>query len=407
MLTSCLTTIKSHIQSYCSKTYENSGINLFWSIKNSGEFLNKLTNKHFRINSISTYDFSTLYTTLPHNLIKDKLNNLICKVFAREKHTFLACNYNKAFFTDNAYKGFHLWTYEDVCKALLFLLDNIYVRYGHKVCRQAIGIPMGTNCAPLIADLFLYCYERDFMLKLSKDKQSHIIEAFNDTSRYLDDICNIDNKYFSIIFQYIYPKELVLNKANLNDLDASFLDLHLTITDGTVTSKIYDKRDDFNFDIVNYPQLDGDIPRATSYGVYISQLIRFARACSKVEDFHARNFPMTTKLLQQGYRYHKLRKTFRKFYNRSQVLLSKYNTNLKSFMILGIAHPEFYGDVVYKLRKIECHSNFKICFSKTICKFRNKGYKTNILEYSAKLALQSNKLNNHHHLFVDTMTFQD
>ena len=80
----------------------------------------------------------------------------------------------------------------------------------------------------------------------------------------------------------IYPTELQLNKANSSDTEAPFLDLNLSITNGIVSSKIYDKRDDFNFEIVNFPFLDGDVPRSPSYGVYISQLIRFTRVCSKV-----------------------------------------------------------------------------------------------------------------------------
>ena len=84
----------------------------------------------------------------------------------------------------------------------------------------------------------------------------------------------------------------------------------MSITNGTASSKIYDKRDDFNFEIVNFPFLDGDVPRSPSHGIYISQLIRFARVCSNVEDFNKRNLFLTAKLLKQGYRYHKIRKAF-------------------------------------------------------------------------------------------------
>ena len=98
----------------------------------------------------------------------------------------------------------------------------------------------------------------------------------------------------------IYPTELQLNKANSSDTEAPFLDLNLSITNGIVSSKIYDKRDDFNFEIVNFPFLDGDVPRSPSYGVYISQLIRFARVCSNVDDFNNRNLFLTAKLLKQG-----------------------------------------------------------------------------------------------------------
>ena len=121
------------------------------------------------------------------------------------------------------------------------------------------------------------------MLSLSDNNQADIIEAFNSTSRYLDDLLNIDNPYFEQMHMVgqIYPTELQLNKANSSDTEAPFLDLNLSTTNGIVSSKIYDKRDDFNFEIVNFPFLDGDVPRSPSYGVYISQLIRFARVCSK------------------------------------------------------------------------------------------------------------------------------
>ena len=153
----------------------------------------------------------------------------------------------------------------------------------------------------------------DFMTSLSDVKQAEIIEAFQSTSRYLEDLLIIDNPYFEGMANRIYPPELQLNKANNSDTEAPFLDLHLSISNGFVSSKIYDNRDDFDFDIVSFPFLNGDVPRSTSYGVYISQLIRFARVCSHVADFNARNKSLTAKLLKQGDRYHKLRKTFSNF----------------------------------------------------------------------------------------------
>ena len=190
---------------------------------------------------------------------------------------------------------------------------------------------MGTNCAPLVADLFLFCYERDFMMSLSDDTPVDIIEAFNSLSRYLDDFLNIHNPYFEGMVIQIYPNELQWNKANSTDIEAAILDLYLLISNGFVSSKIYDKRDGFDFDIVNFPFLDDDVPRAPSYSVYISQLIWFARVSSHLADFNARNKTLTANLLQQGYRYHKLRKAFSKFYCRHYELISKYDTGLKHF----------------------------------------------------------------------------
>ena len=213
----------------------------------------------------------------------------------------------------------------------MYLLVNIYNRFGTKLYRQIVAISMGTNCAPLVADLFLFCCERDFMTSLSDVKQAESIEAFKSTSRYLDDLLNrsIENPYFEGMVNRIHPPELQLNKANTSDTEAPFLDLHLSVSNGFFSSKINNKRDDFDFDIVNFPFLDGDVLHSTSYGVYISQLIRFARVSSHVADFNARNKRLTAKLLQQGYRYHELRKTFSKLYRRHYELVSKFNVELK------------------------------------------------------------------------------
>ena len=187
--------------------YERSGKYLFWSLKNSCEVLNKLKSRGFRAFNLSTYDFSTLYTTLPYNLIKDVLVDLIERTFQREGSLYIACNDKNAFFTD-AVRNYNLWSCQKVCEALTFLLDNVYIRFGSKLYRQIVGIPLGTNCAPLVADLFLFCYERDFMLSLSEDNQSDVIEAFNSTSRYLDDLLSIDNNFFDSMVNRIYPSEL-------------------------------------------------------------------------------------------------------------------------------------------------------------------------------------------------------
>ena len=103
-------------------------------------------------------------------------------------------------------------------------MENIYFSFGNKLYRQIVGIPMGIHCAPFAADLFLFCYERDFMTSLSDDNQADITEAFNSTSRYLDDLLNIDNPYFEGMVNRIYPPELQLNKANTSNTEAPLLD---------------------------------------------------------------------------------------------------------------------------------------------------------------------------------------
>ena len=129
----------------------------------------------------------------------------------------------------------------------------------------------------------------------------------------MDDILNINNVYFDNMVSQIYPLELPLNKANASDTEAAFLDLHLSISNDIVNVKIYEKRDDFDFEIVNFPFLDGDVLRSTCYGVYISQLIRLARASSYVADFNTRNKLLTQKLFNKAIGIINFAKPFRNF----------------------------------------------------------------------------------------------
>ena len=143
----------------------------------------------------------------------------------------------------------------------------------------------------------------------------------------------------------IYPPEIQLNKDNTTYTEALFLDLHLSITNGIVSSKIYDKRYDFDFDS-KFFRFWMVIFFAMLLMVYtFLQLIRFARVCNQDADFKEQNKCLTAKLLQQGYQYHKLRKTFSKFNRRHYELISKYNVGLKTLLRDGLSEPEFYGDL--------------------------------------------------------------
>ena len=119
------------------------------------------------------------------------------------------------FFTSEDTKRYKLWSCQNVCEALIYLLDNIYIKCGTKLYRQIVGIPMGTNYAPLVAYLFLFCYERDFMTSLSDVKQAEIIEAFKSTSRYLDDLLNIDNPYFEGMVKFYRRHYELVSKFNV------------------------------------------------------------------------------------------------------------------------------------------------------------------------------------------------
>ena len=137
----------------------------------------------------------------------------------------------------------------------------------------------------------------------------------------------------------------------MSDTEASFLDLHSSISDGFVKTKIYDKRDDFDFDFVNFPFLDGDVfVRHPMVFILLNffDLLEFL----VIDDFNTRNKVLTTKLLRQGYRYHKLLMAFSKFYRRHFDIVSIYNVGLKTLLLHDLLEPEFYGDLVYKFKKI-------------------------------------------------------
>ena len=173
--------------------------------------------------------------------------------------------------------------------------------------------------------------------------------------------------------------------------------MNLSISNGTVSSKIYDKRDDY--DIINFPFLYEDVPRCTSYGVNISQLIRFTRASSNVSDFSCRNRAVTAKLLKPGYRYHKLGKAFSKFYHRHSELVEKYNVSLRKLLQQGISESEFYGDLVYRIRKIVGTSIFSEQFRKLFNRYKRIGHNPYVMRQTACLVINPTSVDSYASLF--------
>ena len=258
---------------------------------------------------------------------------------------------------------------------------------------------MGTGCAPLVADLFLFCYERDFMMSLSDDEQADVIDAFNTASRYLDDILNINNVYFDNMVGRVCPSELQLNKANASGAEAAFLDLHLSVSDGVVSAGVCDKRDGFGFGIVDFPFLDGDLPRSASCGVCVSQLVRFAGASGCVVGFNTRNKLLTQKLLKQGCRCRGLRKTFSGFYKRCCGLISKFQVGLGSLLRRGLSGPGFCGGLVCGLKKIVGSNNFSAQFIKMISHYKKIGCNIDVLQQTACLVVNPIAVGNFAFLF--------
>ena len=343
-LTKILSAVKEGQQKYCETVYSRSGINHMWILKNSKDLLDNLKSRSFsQVSSIKTFDFSTLYTTLPHDKLKTRLKETIHKAFSHRNYgsKSVVLGYNSTYFSNKIHKGKTCYSEEQVISMLEFLIDNIFVSFGGTLFQQVVGIPMGTNCAPLLADLFLYSYESEFLQKLVKDKKIHEARAFNFTYRYIDDVLSINNSRFAEFLPLIYPPELEVKETTDTASSASFLDLYLEFDDsGQLSTKIYDKRDDFNFKIINFPNMCSNIPASPAYGVYISQLIRYARASSNYSDFLKRHLHLRNRLLDQGYKKIRLIRSLKKFIFRYQYLVEIYSVSAEKIISDAFSYSE-------------------------------------------------------------------
>ena len=277
LLTQGLKQVKAFWENYCRAIRKNSGIECMWILKNS-QVLSEIldTQGQLTYKNISTWDFSTLYTSIPHQDLIERLSKLVISVFTKTGHNYINVRCQKAFFSSKPYPGYHVWDVSKFTELLEFLIMNIYVKFGSTILQQHIGTPMGTNCAPLLADLYLFTYEYDYMQGLIKSKQLQKARSFNLSFRYIDDLISIQNSYIRDAVKAIYPPSLEL-KETTDSLDGtSYLDLYLfKDNNGCISRRLYDKRDDYNFAIVNYPFLDSNIPEGPAYGTYISRSYLF------------------------------------------------------------------------------------------------------------------------------------
>ena len=335
LLTKVLSTIKDGLVRYCNTKTSHNGVNNMWILKNSTSLLSSLDQLDVRTaTSVQTFHFSTLYTSIPHDLLKSRISNLVHNAFRKKdgsvRYTHIKVTRAKGYFThDINGSGDNMYTADNICKMIEFLIDNIFVQFGGRLFRQVIGIPMGTNCAPLLADLFLYSYENEFLDNMIRSGHRRLARSFNLCYRYIDDLIVFNNKKFLDYLKEIYPSQLTVEKANKSDHLADYLDLTFIIdTGGKLSTRLYDKRDDFDFHIVNFPYLSSNIPSGPSYGVYISHLIRYTRCCSHYDDFRYRHKCLVDRLLSQGYIALRLEKSFKKFYGRYQDLIEKYQRSV-------------------------------------------------------------------------------
>lgn len=335
ILTKCLKVIEDQQRFICKGYYRNHGIDPMWILKNSTCF-HKLAadvNRRRNARNICTYDFTTLYTSIPHQKLKSKLSWVIKTAFKSSGKSFISVHKNGASWSDKPKKNTLHLDCNKVIRLLRWLIDNIYVTFGDKCFRQVIGIPMGTDCAPFLANLFLFAYEFKWINEQRTRNPNMVYKFFRYCGRYIDDLVIINNDgHMKEVMADIYPSELELVTEDGNDQSCPFLDLHVVIKDSIISTSIFDKRDAFDFPIVNFPTLTGNIPHRSSYGVFIGELVRYCRACTFFKDFEARATVLITKLLRQAFTARGLKASFFKFIDSHVLLAQKYGLRILSLV---------------------------------------------------------------------------
>ena len=307
----------NQIENFHTKAKFLSNYNKFWVLQNPDPVLAsiKRINRKKGAKSIATYDFSTLYTKLPHDKLVKELLKLIDFCFNGGNKNYIKINdWGKANWGKKT-KNSVGFTKNSLKVAVKHLIENCYFTVGNTVLRQAIGIPMGIDPAPFWANLFLYAYEASYMselIDLDKVKARH----FHSTKRFIDDLCALnDGGEFGRVYKDIYPNELEL-KVEHSGSHASFLNLDITIKEGLFIYKLFDKRDAFPFSIVRMPYVSSNIPESIFYSAMVGEFLRIARSTLLFEDFLPKTRDLIHRLKNQGAKQHTSIRHLRKIIQR-------------------------------------------------------------------------------------------
>ena len=292
--------IQNQTENFHRNSKFDANYNKFWVIQNTDPVLESLKKINGKVAAkhISCFDFSTLYTNIPHDKLIKKLNELVDFAYKGGDRNNICFNGNgSAYWGRKAKKK--SFSNSSLKRAVTHLIKNCYFTVGNIVLRQNIGIPMGIDPAPFWANLFLYAYEHEFMKNLIKEDRIKA-KHFHSTFRFIDDLCSLnDGGMFGTVFKEIYPDELELKEEHKGDHGA-FLNLDISVIENKFVYKLYDKRDAFPFSIVRMPFLCSNIPRNTFYSALVGEFLRIARATLNLSDFELKSKDLLNRMLNQG-----------------------------------------------------------------------------------------------------------
>ena len=254
-----------------------------------------------------------MYTKLDHSDIKTALTFVINLAFSRNKSKPYISVYNKSSsFVKKPRDSTISFDNKSLIDSICFLVDNSYFCFGNLCFKQIVGVPIGVDPGPYIANLTLWFYEYSFINSLYKSDYRRALKL-NKTFRLIDDISTLNSDgTFQELFPQIYPVSLILNKENVNDMAADVLDLNITIINGKFIINVYDKRDKFKFLVVRLTPRFSNQSDKIGYCTYASQIIRFSRICNNLDGIKVRVLFLFNLFVKLGFSCTKLRNTFYK-----------------------------------------------------------------------------------------------
>ena len=328
-ITSIFKLFYKKVERYHNKGRLWSGVKTFWTIQNNSSLINTVNKLNTRKSAkrMSTFDFSTLYTKIPHDKLLHVLSEITDFAFKGGTRSHVVVYNSGAHWSNSKSTHGRSYSLQQIKSSLQYLLNNCYFQVGTNIFRQVIGIPMGSDPAPFFANLFLFYYE-SMWLKSIKNQQYGKARKFGNVFRFIDDLIAInDGGEFEANFKEIYPSELLLKKENTSCTEATFLDLHLSITDGHIKTKLYDKRDAFNFDIVRFPYKDSTIPSKMFFSTISAEILRICRANTSKEFFVETSKRFIQRMLTQGADPFRIKKVLTKMMNRHSADFLKFSTS--------------------------------------------------------------------------------
>ena len=324
-LTCIFKLFQKQVESYNDKSRVWSGVSGCWVIQNSNPVIERIgkINKRNKAISITTFDFATLYTKIPHALLIEALNDIVDFAFQGGVANAVYINKYGASWRNSA--DARAYTKNDIKKALKYSIENAYFQVGNTVLRQKIGIPIGSDPAPFFANLFLYIYESRFINHLLKTDPARA-HKFRHVFRFIDDLISFnDDGEFAKSFGEIYPPEMEVKQENHVNTEASYLELGLHIDNRIITSKLYDKRDAFNFSVVRLPYKCSNIPCKMFYATIGAEVLRIGKATSKYDFFLQSVHTLLSRMKKQGADGFGIKKVLRKMIGRHQEHFFKFS----------------------------------------------------------------------------------